>query len=91
MDGEAEEDQITTEREWEQTDQERENDEAAAATHSIRGFDLGDKDTGPRQVKLKIYQQDSFGTQKQAFHHSWFEKHKRLEYSVNQNNIKHDS
>ncbi|KAL4006300.1 gamma-tubulin complex component 4 [Sarotherodon galilaeus] len=81
----------------EQTGQERENDEAAAATHSTTGFDLGDKDTGPRQVKLKSYSHDTFGTQKQAFNHSWFE------YSVNQNaafcfpcrvfgkNIKHDS
>lgn len=93
MDPEAEEDQVTTER-GEQTDQERENDEAAAATHSSTGFDLGDKDTGPRQVKLKSYPQDN---------HSWFEKHNWLEYSVNQNtafcfpcrvfgkNIKHDS
>ncbi len=52
MDPEAEEDQVITEREGEQTDQERKNDEAAAATHTSTGFDLGDKDTGPRQVKL---------------------------------------
>ncbi|CAJ1048651.1 zinc finger MYM-type protein 5-like [Xyrichtys novacula] len=58
-----------------QTGQERENNEAAAATHSTTGFDVGDKDTGPRQVKLKSYPQDSFGTQKPAFHYSWFEKH----------------
>ncbi|XP_039858034.1 zinc finger MYM-type protein 1-like [Simochromis diagramma] len=102
MDREAEEDQVITER-GEQTGQERENDEAAAATHSTTGFDLGDKDTGPRQVKLKSYPHDTFGTQKQAFNHSWFEKHNWLEYSVNQNaafcfpcrvfgkNIKHDS
>ncbi|KAG7471603.1 hypothetical protein JOB18_027089 [Solea senegalensis] len=76
---------------------EREINEAAAASHSTTGFDLGDKDTGPRQVKLKSYPQDSFGTQKRAFHHNW------LEYSVNQNtafcfpcrvfgkSIKHDS
>ncbi|KAL4007591.1 hypothetical protein ACER0C_001443 [Sarotherodon galilaeus] len=81
----------------------KENDEAAAATHSTTGFDLGDKDTGPRQVKLKSYPHDTFGTQKRAFNHSWFEKHNWLEYSVNQNaafcfpcrvfgkNIKHDS
>ena len=80
-----------------------ENDVAAAATHSSTGFDLGDKATGPRKVKLKSYPQDSFGTQKRAFHHSWFEEHNWLEYSVNQNtafcfqcrvfgkNIKHDS
>ncbi|KAL3984315.1 C1q-related factor [Sarotherodon galilaeus] len=102
MDQEAEEDQVITER-GEQTGQERENDEAAAATHSTTGFDLGDKDTGPRQVKLKSYPHDTFGTQKRAFNHSWFEKHNWLEYSVNQNaafcfpcrvfgkNIKHDS
>ena len=102
-DPEAEGDQVITEREGEQTDQERENYEAASAMHSTTGFDLGDKDTGPRQVKLKSYPQDSFGTQKRAFHHSWFEKHNWLEYSVNQNtafcfpcrvfgkNIKHDS
>ncbi|CAI5669123.1 unnamed protein product [Oreochromis niloticus] len=102
MDREAEEDQVITER-GEQTGQERENDEAAAATHSTTGFDSGDKDTGPRQVKLKSYPHDTFGTQKRAFNHSWFEKHNWLEYSVNQNaafcfpcrvfgkNIKHDS
>ncbi|XP_061923369.1 uncharacterized protein LOC133663136 [Entelurus aequoreus] len=103
MDPEAEEDQVITEREGEQTDQERNNYESAAATHSSIGFDLGDKDAGPRQVKLKSYPQDSFGMQKRAFHHSWFEKHNWLEYSLNQNtafcfpcrvfgkNIKHDS
>ncbi|CAJ1051258.1 zinc finger MYM-type protein 5-like, partial [Xyrichtys novacula] len=59
----------------ERTGQERENNEAAAATHSTTGFDVGDKDTGPIQVKLKSYPQDNFGTQKRAFHYSWFEKH----------------
>lgn len=102
MDREAEEDQEITEI-GEQTGQERENDEAAAATNSTTMLDLGDKDTGPRQVKLNSYPQDTFVTQKRAFHHSWFEKHNWLEYSVNQNtafcfpcrvfgkNIKHDS
>jgi len=85
MDLEAEEDQVIIEREGEQTDQERDTDEAAVATHSSKGFDLGDKNTGPRQVKLKSYPQDSFGTQKRAFHHSWFEKHNWLKYSFNQN------
>lgn len=97
MDPEAEEDQVITER-GEQTDQGRDNDEAAAATPSSTEFDLG-----PRQVKLKSYPQDSFGMQKRAFHHSWFEKRSLLEYSVSQNsafcfpcrafgkNIKHDS
>ena len=66
-------------RERRRANQEREIDEAAAASHSTTGFDLGDKDTGPRQVKLKSYPQDSFGTQKRAFHHSWFEKHNWLE------------
>ena len=70
----AEEDQVITEREGEQTDQESENDEAAAATHST-GFDLGDRDTGPRQIKLRSHPHHSFGMQKQAFHHSCFEKH----------------
>ncbi|KAL4008783.1 hypothetical protein ACER0C_002635 [Sarotherodon galilaeus] len=102
MDREAVEDQVITER-GEQTGQERENDEAAAAVHSTTGFDSGDKDTGPRQVKLKSYSHDTFGTQKRAFNHSWFGRHNWLEYSVNQNaafcfpcrvfgkNIKHDS
>lgn len=44
MDPEAEEDQVITEK-GEPTDQERENDKAAAATHSSTGFDLGNKDT----------------------------------------------
>lgn len=91
------------EREDEQTQQESENDEAAAATHSTTGFDLVDKDTGPRQIKLKSFPQDSFGTQKRGFHQSWFVKHNWLEYSVNQytafcfpcrvfgKSIKHDS
>lgn len=103
MDVDEEEDQLIPEREGEQTGQDRENDEAAVPTHSITGFDLGDRDTGPRQIKLKSYPQDTFGTQKRAFHHSWFEKHNWLEYSVHQNtafcfpcrvfgkNIKHDS
>ena len=73
--GQQAEYQVITEREGEQTDQEFENDEVAAETHSTTGFGLGDKDTGPRQVKLRSHRQDSFGTQKQAFHHSWFEKH----------------
>lgn len=59
MDPEAEEDQVITER-GEQTDQERDNDEAAAATPSSTEFDLGDKDRGARQVKLKSYPQDKF-------------------------------
>lgn len=54
-------------------------------------------------MKLKSSPHDTFGTQKRAFNHSWFEKHNWLEYSVNQNaafcfpcrvfgkNIKHDS
>lgn len=70
MDPEAAEDQVITEREGEQTEQERENDKAAAATRSSTEFDLGDKDTGPRQAKVKSYPQDSFGMQKRAFHHS---------------------
>ncbi|XP_024136752.1 PHD finger protein 21A isoform X2 [Oryzias melastigma] len=49
VDGEAEGDLSVTEK-GEQTGQERENDEAAAATHSTARFDLGDKDTGPRQT-----------------------------------------
>ena len=46
---------------------EEETDQAAAATN-----DLGEKDTGPRQVKLKSYPQDSFGAQNRSFHHSWY-------------------
>src|SRR4029434_4619987 len=46
---------------------EEETDQAAAATN-----DLGEKDTGPRQVKLKSYLQDSFGAQNRSFHHSWY-------------------
>lgn len=81
-DPEVEEDHANTERG--QTDQERES-EAAAATDSSTGFDLGNRDTGPRQVKFKSYPQDSFGVQKRAFNNSWYEKHNWLEYSVNQN------
>lgn len=47
MDQEPKED--PTEGEAEQTDLQREADEAAAATHSTAGCDLGGKDTGPRQ------------------------------------------
>lgn len=87
----------------EQTDLEKENEEATAATSSSNVLDLGNKDTGPRQVKLKSYPQDSFGTQNRSYHHSWFEKHNWLEYSINRNaafcfpcrvfgkNIKHDA
>ncbi|KAG7999787.1 hypothetical protein GBF38_000352 [Nibea albiflora] len=50
--GDPEAEEVTTEREGEQTDKERENDEAATATHSTTGFDLRDKDTGPRQVLM---------------------------------------
>ncbi|XP_075342889.1 uncharacterized protein LOC142401375 [Odontesthes bonariensis] len=87
------------EAEGEQAGNEEENDQEAAAPLS----DLGDKDTGPRQVKLNSYPQDSFGAQKRAFNHSWFAKYHWLEYSVSRNavfcfpcrvfgkNIKHDA
>ena len=52
--GQQAEYQVITEREGEQTDQEFENDEVAAET---TGFGLGDKDTGPRQVKLRSHRQ----------------------------------
>ena len=50
-----------------ESQREEETDQAAAATN-----DLGEKDTGPRQVKLKSYPQDSFGAQNRSFHHSWY-------------------
>src|SRR4029434_11246511 len=50
-----------------ESQREEATDQAAAATS-----DLGEKDTGPRQVKLKSYPQDSFGTQNRSFHHSWY-------------------
>lgn len=57
---------------------EEEKDQAAAAPLC----DLGNKDTGPRQVKLNSYPQESFGAQKRAFNHSWFARYHWLEYSV---------
>ncbi|KAK1171307.1 zinc finger MYM-type protein 1-like, partial [Acipenser oxyrinchus oxyrinchus] len=66
-------------------DPEKESNQAAAATPSRNESDLGDKDTGPRQVKLNSYPHESFGTQKRAFQHCWFEKYNWVEYSVRRN------
>lgn len=95
--------QVDPEREGEQIGQESEHDQAAVATPSRIGDDLGAKDTGPRQLKLNSYPQDSFGGQMRSFQYCWFAKHNWLEYSVAKNaascfacrvfgkNIKHDS
>ena len=87
----------------EQTSREQENNQAAEAPPLCSVHDLGHKDTGPKQVKQKSYPHESFGTQKRAFHSSWFVNHTWLEYSVDLNaafcfpcrlfgkNIKHDA
>ncbi|XP_063615327.1 zinc finger MYM-type protein 1-like [Penaeus indicus] len=99
IDLQREVEETETEAGGEQASHEEEKDQEAAAPLC----DLGDKDTGPRQVKLNSYPEDSFGTQKSAFHHSWFAKYTWLKYSVNLNaafcfpcrvfgkNIKHDA
>lgn len=115
MKGEAERQDESEEgspEEVEQIDQERvvegdhaghEEEKAEEASAPNKLSDLGDEDTGPRQVKLNSYPQDTFGAQKRAFNHSWFAKYHWLEYSVSQNaafcfpcrvfgkNIKHDT
>ncbi|KAK7889100.1 hypothetical protein WMY93_024660 [Mugilogobius chulae] len=89
--------------ELQQINVEGEAGQHASASNITNRLDVGDKDTGPKQVKLRSYPQDSFGTQKRSFSHSWFEKHEWLEYSVQKNsafcfpcrlfgkNLKHDS
>lgn len=55
--------------------------QAKAAGFQDVCFDLGDKDTGPKQLNLSQYPQDQFGTQKRAFQQNWLQSFKWLEYS----------
>ena len=41
-------------------------DQAKATGFQYVSFDLGDRDTGPKQLKLSQYPQDQFGTQKKS-------------------------
>lgn len=65
--------QIDLQREVEETEAEAEGEQAGCEEEKDQAAplcDLGDKDTGPRRVKLNSYPQDCFGTPKRAFHHS---------------------
>ena len=69
----------------EQTEREREREQhsdhqAKAAGSQYVSFDLGDKDTGPKQFNLSQYPQEQFGMQKRAFQQNWFQSFKWLEY-----------
>lgn len=44
-------------------------------------LDLGDKTTGPKQLKVSQYPLTQFGTQKRSFQENWFKSFKWLEYS----------
>lgn len=51
--------------------------------HSLEGHvcDLGEKNSGPNQVKLPQYPQHTFGAKKRAFNANWFDSFTWLEYS----------
>ena len=66
--------------------QQRDHQAKAAGTEeSCESCDLGDKDTGPKQLKLPQYPHTQFGTQKRAFQEQWFKSFRWLEYSARQN------
>ncbi len=59
-------------------------DEAHIATAPLAAldqFDLGEKDTGPKQPKLHHYPKEHFGLQKRSFQPNWFQTFAWLEYS----------
>ncbi|XP_076849685.1 zinc finger MYM-type protein 1 [Brachyhypopomus gauderio] len=60
---------------------EAEQEQAAASVSTETTLDLGDRNTGPKQVKLAQYPQSVFGTQKRAFQFNWFQSFNWLEYS----------
>lgn len=48
-------------------------------------LDLGDKTTGPKQLKVSQYPLTQFETQKRSFQENWFKSFKWLEYSSQKN------
>lgn len=65
---------MEAEREREQTIEEEEaeieqheSQQAEVSLSADMSFDLGDKDTGPKQINLSEYPQDQFGLQMRAF------------------------
>ncbi|KAL7842621.1 hypothetical protein SRHO_G00243100 [Serrasalmus rhombeus] len=60
---------------------EQEQAAASASVSTETALDLGDRNTGPKQVKLAQYPQSVFGTQKRAFQFNWFQSFNWLEYS----------
>lgn len=75
----------TRERNEETEGVQRKDHQAKAAGTEEICSDLGDKDTGPKQLKLSHYTQTPFGTQKRAFQEQWFKSFRWLEYSARQN------
>ena len=58
-----------------------EQEQAAASVSTETVLDLGDRNTGPKQVKLAQYPQSVCGTHKRAFQYKWFQSFNWLEYS----------
>lgn len=64
---------MSQEREDRYAEKELYSDEAQTAAAPLDKFDLGEKDTGPKQQKLNYYPQENFGLQKRAFQPNWFQ------------------
>lgn len=76
---------MTSERNEETEGVQHRDHQAKAAETEESCSDLGDKDTGPKQLKLSQYPHTQFGTQKRAFQEQWFKSFRWLEYSARQN------
>uniref|UniRef100_A0AAR2LVQ4 TTF-type domain-containing protein n=1 Tax=Pygocentrus nattereri TaxID=42514 RepID=A0AAR2LVQ4_PYGNA len=55
------------------------------STHVPEVLDLGNPQTGPKQVQNYQFPHSQIGTQKRAFQQSWFQMFEWLEYSVQKN------
>ena len=60
-------------------------EQVEATVSADMACNLGDKDTGPKQLKLPQYPRDQFGIQKRAFQSNWFQSFTWLEYSLRRN------